>query len=167
MSHHETVIIGAGPNGLSLAAHMRHRGLGYELFGLPMQSWSQLMPKGILLKSEGFASNLWDPRHAFTLEAFCREKRIAFRPTALPVPIDVFLAYAAWFQERAGISSNGLSVSNIEKDERQTFALTTSDERQSTARRVVIATGHMPFMFVPEALRALPADVLAHTAELH
>jgi pyridine nucleotide-disulfide oxidoreductase len=166
MSHHEAAIIGAGPYGLSLAAHMRHRGLSYELFGLPMQSWSQFMPKGMLLKSEGFASNLWDSRRAFTLEAFCREKRIAFRPTALPVPIDVFLAYAAWFQERAGISPNGLSVSNIEKDERQTFALTTSDGRQSIARRVVIATGHMPFMFVPETLRTLPDDVLAHTAQL-
>jgi cation diffusion facilitator CzcD-associated flavoprotein CzcO len=167
MSHYETAIIGAGPYGLSLAAHMRHRGLGYELFGRPIQSWGQFMPKGMLLKSEGFASNLWDSRRAYTLEVFCREKRMAFRPTALPVPIDVFLAYAAWFQERAGISSNGLSVANIEKDERQTFKLTTSDGRQSTARRVVIATGHMPFMFVPETLRALPADVLAHTAQLH
>lgn len=167
MSHHETAIIGAGPYGLSLAAHLRHRGLSYELFGPPMQSWSAFMPKGMLLKSEAFASNLWDPRRAFMLEAFCREKRIPFRSTALPVPIDVFLAYAAWFQERVGVSSNGLSVTHIEKDQRNTFMLTTSDGRQSTARRVVVATGHMPFMFVPESLRALPADVLAHTAQLH
>jgi FAD-dependent urate hydroxylase len=86
MSHHKTAIIGAGPYGLSLAAHMRRCGLGYELFGLPLQSWSQFMPKGMLLKTEGFASNLWNSRRAFTLEAFCCEKRIAFRPTALPVP---------------------------------------------------------------------------------
>jgi hypothetical protein len=69
MSHHETAIIGAGPYGLSLAAHVRHRGLGYELFGLPMRSWNQFMPKGMLLKSEGFASNLWDSRCAFTSPA--------------------------------------------------------------------------------------------------
>jgi len=167
MSHHETAIIGSGPYGLSLAAHLRHHGLGYELFGQPMQSWSAFMPKGMLLKSEGFASNLWDPRRALTLEAFCREQRIAFRPTALPVPIDVFLAYTAWFQDRTGVSSNGLSVTRIEKDERNTFALTTSDGRQSTACRVVIATGHMPFMHVPEQLCALPCHLLAHTAQLH
>ena len=87
MSHYETAIIGAGPYGLSLAAHMRHRGLGYELFGRPMQSWSQLMPKGMLLKSEGFASNLWDLRRTYTLKAFCREKRMAFRPTGCRSPI--------------------------------------------------------------------------------
>jgi hypothetical protein len=167
MSHYETAIIGAGPYGLSLAAHLRHRGLSYELFGSPMQSWSEFMPTGMLLKSEGFASNLWDPRRAFTLEAFCREKQIAYQPTALPVPIEVFLAYTGWFQQRTGVSANGLSVATIEKNERDTFALTTSDGRRSTARRVVIATGHMPFIHVPEQLRALPADVLTHTAQLH
>lgn len=167
MSHYETAIIGAGPYGLSLAAHLRHRGLSYEMFGQPMQSWSAFMPKGMLLKSEGFASNLWDPRRTFTLEAFCREQRIAFQPTALPVPIDVFLSYAAWFQERTGVSPNGLTVTRIEKDARNQFSLTTSDGRLSSARRVVIATGHMPFMHVPGALRALPGHLVAHTAQLH
>jgi cation diffusion facilitator CzcD-associated flavoprotein CzcO len=167
MSHHETAIVGAGPYGLSLAAHLRHRGLGYELFGQPMQSWSEFMPKGMLLKSEGFASNLWDPRRAFTLAAFCREKQIAFQPTALPVPIDVYLAYTAWFQERTGVTSNGLSITRIERDERNNFSLTSSDGRKFTARRVVIATGHMPFMYVPESLRALPGHLVAHTAQLH
>jgi hypothetical protein len=167
MSHHETAIIGAGPYGLSLAAHLRHRGMPYEMFGRPMQSWSQFMPKGMLLKSEGFASNLWDPQHAFTLEAYCRQMRIPYQPTALPVPIDVHLAYTAWFQEKTGVSSNGLSIAGIDKDERQNFVLTTGDGRQSTARRVVMATGHTPFIYIPEVLRALPGDVLAHTAQLH
>lgn len=167
MSHYDTAIIGSGPYGLSLAAHLRHRGLTYELFGQPMQSWRAFMPKGMLLKSEGFASNLWDPQRAFTLQAFCREQRIAFQPTALPVPIDVFLAYAAWFQDKTGVSSNGLSLSKIESDERGAFALTTSDGLKVTARRVVIATGHMPFMNMPESLRALPGHLKAHAAQLH
>jgi lysine/ornithine N-monooxygenase len=167
MSHHETAIIGAGPYGLSLAAHLRHRGLPYELFGQPMQSWSRFMPKGMLLKSEGFASNLWDPRRAFTLEVFCREKRIAFQPTAKPVPIEVFLAYAAWFQERTGVSSNGLSIASVARDGRNNFLLTSNDGRQFTARRVVIASGHMPFAFVPELLRRLPGHLVAHTTHLH
>ena len=52
MSHHETAIIGSGPYGLSLAAHLRHYGVPHSLFGQPMQSWSNFMPKGMLLKSE-------------------------------------------------------------------------------------------------------------------
>ena len=166
MSHCDTAIIGAGPYGLSLAAHLRHRGLPYELFGRPMQSWAEFMPKGMLLKSEGFASNLWDPQRAYTLQAFCAEHGIVYQPTALPIPLDVFLDYTAWFQRKAGIVSNGLYVNRIEKDDRGLFHLTASDGRQSTARSVVIAAGHMPFLHVPEPLRALPADILAHTSQL-
>jgi cation diffusion facilitator CzcD-associated flavoprotein CzcO len=166
MSHTETAIVGAGPYGLSLAAHLRHRGLSFEMFGRPMQSWAEFMPKGMLLKSEGFASNLWDPQRAYTLEAFCAERGIAYRPTAQPVPLDVFLDYTAWFQHKAGIVCNGLYVDRLERDDRGFYHLTASDGRRSTARRVVIASGHMPFLHVPEALRSLPRHILAHTSEL-
>jgi thioredoxin reductase len=47
------------------------------------------------------------------------------------------------------------------------FSLTTSDGRQWTARHVVLATGHMPFMYIPEPLRELPDSLLVHTAQLH
>jgi hypothetical protein len=168
MSHYETAIVGAGPYGLSLAAHLRHRGLPYEMFGRPMRSWAEFMPKGMLLKSEGFASNLWDPQRAFTLEAYCRQMGVPYRPTALPMPIEVYLAYTGWFAEKAGVSSNGLYITGIDRDERSSnFVLTDENGRQSTARRVVMANGHMPFLHVPEALRELPAHLLAHTSELH
>src|SRR4051794_20211001 len=167
MSHLETAIIGSGPYGLSLAAHLRHQGAPFGLFGQPMQSWSAYMPKGMLLKSEPFASNLWDPLRANTLEAFCYKKRLPYRPTGWPVPIDTFLAYAAWFQERTGVSSNGSTVTKVDIGEQGMFSLTTSDGRQWTARHVVLATGHMPFMYIPEPLRELPDTLLVHTAQLH
>ena len=167
MSHLETAIVGSGPYGLSLAAHLRHHGLPHELFGRPMESWRDFMPKGMLLKSEGFASNLWDPLRAFTLEAFCRENALPYQATALPVPLRVFLDYAAWFQRGTGVSPNGLTVNKIERTDQGMFLLTTVDGRSFTARRAVIATGHMSFMFVPEALRVLPPQHLAHTAQLH
>ena len=167
MSHLETAIIGSGPYGLSLAAHLRHQGAPFGLFGQPMQSWSAYMPKGMLLKSEPFASNLWDPLRANTLEAFCYKKRLPYRPTGWPVPIDTFLAYAAWFQERTGVSPNGSTVTKIDIGEQGMFSLTTSDGRQWTARHVVLATGHMPFMYIPEPLRELPDTLLVHTAQLH
>jgi cation diffusion facilitator CzcD-associated flavoprotein CzcO len=167
MSYLETAIIGSGPYGLSLAAHLRHQGLPFGLFGQPMQSWSAYMPKGMLLKSEPFASNLWDPLRANTLETFCRKKRLPYLPTGWPVPIDLFLDYAAWFQERTGASPNGSTVTRIDIGEAGLFSLTTADDRQWTARNVVIATGHMPFMHIPEPLRELPDNLLAHTAQLH
>jgi cation diffusion facilitator CzcD-associated flavoprotein CzcO len=167
MSHLETAIIGSGPYGLSLAAHLRHQGAPFGLFGQPMQSWSAYMPKGMLLKSEPFASNLWDPLRANTLEAFCYKNRLPYQPTGWPVPIDTFLAYAAWFQERTGVSPNGSTVTKVDIGEQGMFSLTTSDGRQWMARHVVLATGHMRFMYIPEPLRELPDTLLVHTAQLH
>jgi len=45
----ETAIIGAGPYGLSIAAHLRTRGISFRIFGRPMDSWVGHMPKGMML----------------------------------------------------------------------------------------------------------------------
>ena len=55
-------IIGAGPYGLSIASHLRERGIDFRIFGNPMHCWRARMPKGMFLKSEGCASSLSDPR---------------------------------------------------------------------------------------------------------
>jgi cation diffusion facilitator CzcD-associated flavoprotein CzcO len=39
------VIIGAGPYGLSIAAHMRERGIEFRIFGSPLRAWRSQMPK--------------------------------------------------------------------------------------------------------------------------
>ncbi len=57
----DVAIIGAGPYGLSLAAHLQAAGVSYRHFGSPMWLWRQAMPQGMYLKSQGFASNLSDP----------------------------------------------------------------------------------------------------------
>jgi glycerol-3-phosphate dehydrogenase len=51
-------IIGAGPYGLSLAAHLRHRGVEFRAFGQPMQFWFDIAGAGRerYLKSFGFAT---------------------------------------------------------------------------------------------------------------
>ena len=53
-------IVGAGPYGLSVAAHLGAAGLSFRQFGLPMKLWRENMPGGMFLKSQGFASNLSD-----------------------------------------------------------------------------------------------------------
>src|ERR1700722_1558411 len=57
----DVAILGAGPYGLSVASHLRARGIDFRIFGRPMQSWRAHMPIGMHLKSEGFATNLSDP----------------------------------------------------------------------------------------------------------
>ena len=56
MSHPTVAIVGAGPFGLSIAAYLRSFGVEFRIFGAPMNCWLAQMPKGMSLKSEGFAS---------------------------------------------------------------------------------------------------------------
>ena len=67
----DVAIVGAGPYGLSIAAHLRKTEVTYRIFGNPMQTWREQMPAGMLLKSDGFASSLYDPASAFTLRDYC------------------------------------------------------------------------------------------------
>ncbi len=59
----DVAIIGAGPFGLSIAAHLKARGVAFRIFGRAMEAWERQMPKGMLLKSDGFATSLYDPEH--------------------------------------------------------------------------------------------------------
>jgi hypothetical protein len=86
----EIAIVGAGPYGLSLAAHFRASGIRFRIFGRPMDSWLSHMPKGMSLKSDGFASNISDPQGALPLGKYCSELGIAYHDTDIPVQLDTF-----------------------------------------------------------------------------
>src|ERR1700735_460152 len=97
-----TAIIGAGPYGLSIAAHLRSRGITFRIFGRPMDSWRAHMPKGMQLKSDGFASNISDPDDQFTLEKFCAQEGIEYSHTGIPVRLDTFTRYGFGLHKREG-----------------------------------------------------------------
>jgi cation diffusion facilitator CzcD-associated flavoprotein CzcO len=95
----DVAIIGAGPYGLSLAAHLGAGKVSYRIFGSPMSSWRN-MPNGTWLKSEGFASSLFDPESSFTLARYCQEHSVPYADVGIPVPIETFVAYGIEFQRR-------------------------------------------------------------------
>ena len=90
----EVVIIGAGPYGLSAAAHLKAAGVDVRIFGRPMKFWTEKMPAGMLLRSPRIASSLSAPDPAHTLEAYEAEAGI---PARSPLPLETFVAYAQWF----------------------------------------------------------------------
>src|SRR5580658_7787331 len=96
----EAAIIGAGLYGLSVAAHFRRLGMAFRIFGRPMDSWLAHMPKGMMLKSDGFASDIYDPESAFTLRQFCAERGIEYADTGIPVRLQTFTAYGLAFRDR-------------------------------------------------------------------
>ena len=97
---HEVAIVGAGPYGLSIAAHLRKRGLSFRIFGPAMDTWSSHMPKGMCLKSDGFASDLYDPDGALTLKKYCAERGIPYADMGIPVRLETFTEYGLAFRDR-------------------------------------------------------------------
>jgi L-lysine 6-monooxygenase/L-ornithine 5-monooxygenase len=158
----DVAVIGAGPYGLSVSAHLAGRGIRHETFGTPMDTWRRHMPAGMYLKSEGFASNLSDPGSEYSLERFCRESGIEYARSALPIGRDTFARYGQWFQERA---VPGLDTRLVERlsSAPQGFALELSGGESLLARRVVVATGIQGQAYLPPELRGLPEQAVLHT----
>jgi thioredoxin reductase len=158
-----TAIIGAGPYGLSIAAHLRSRGIPFRIFGRPMDSWLQHMPKGMMLKSDGFASDIYDPERAFTLRQFCAERGLRYADTGLPVHLDTFGAYGLAFRDRMVPELEDKLVTSVDRLPNG-FQLQLEDGETFQAQRVVIAVGITHFEYVPETLAHLPPEFVSHSA---
>jgi hypothetical protein len=162
----EVAIIGAGPYGLSIAAHLRAAEVQFSIFGEPMVSWRSHMPKGMQLKSDGFASCLYDPGRSFTLRRYCAEKNIPYADLGLPVPVEVFSAYGMAFQRDLVPSLDSRRIVELEPADHG-FTLRLSDGQSVLARCVVVATGISYFEYLPPELSKLPAHVCSHSAQNH
>lgn len=156
-------VVGAGPYGLSIAAHLSAAGLEPCLFGDAMETWREGMPRGMVLKSEGFASSLSDPEGCFTLRHYCAERGIPYRDLGWPVPVEVFAAYGEAFARRFVPRRDARRVARISRRDGG-FRLETEDGEVTVAGSVVMATGIAGFAQVPEALAGLPASVLSHSS---
>jgi thioredoxin reductase len=159
----DVAIIGAGPYGLSIAAHLCARDIEHRIIGDPMQFWLGHMPRGMLLKSDGFASSLYAPVGAFTLQRYCEERNIEYADLGTPVRVEDFCAYGLAFQQRFAPNLDNRRVTSLERT-RIGFTLHFSDGESFTTQRVVIATGLSHFEHVPAELAALPKDVLSHSS---
>jgi cation diffusion facilitator CzcD-associated flavoprotein CzcO len=161
-----TAIVGAGPYGLSIAAHLRSRGISFRIFGRPMDSWQAHMPKGMLLKSDGFASNISDPNDRFTLGKFCAEQGVEYSDTGIPVRLDTFTRYGLAFRERMVPELEDKMVVGLECSS-QGYLLQLDTGERAIARNVVLAVGITHFDYVPENLAHLPAQFLSHSSRHH
>ncbi|HVC52200.1 MAG TPA: NAD(P)-binding domain-containing protein [Stellaceae bacterium] len=160
----EVVVIGAGPYGLSIAAHLRQRGIAHRIFGIPMLNWRIRMPQGMLLKSDGFASNLSDPEEVLTLGEFCRQRGIRYADDGVPVAIEDFIAYGEAFQRRFVPEVEARSVVGL-SHAGDRFAVQLDDGEIVSAGKIVVAVGVSDFAWLPAPLSNLPEEFLTHSSQ--
>ncbi|MGB8943231.1 MAG: FAD-dependent oxidoreductase [Streptomyces sp.] len=151
------VVIGAGPYGLSTAAHLRARGLNVRAFGSPMASWSENMPAGMFLKSPLSASSLSAPGTQHTLSAYGRAMGEPIPGGEQPVPIELFIRYGLWFAEQLVPGVEDIRVLAVDRHQ-DGFRLKLSSGEELQAQAVVVASGLTGFAHVPGELAAVTPD---------
>ena len=160
----DVAIVGAGPYGLSIAAHLSHLGVPYRIFGKPMETWLSHMPRGMHLKSDGFASNLYHPEGKFTLGQYCRERSLPYADSGLPMPLNTFCEYGLSFQEQFVATLEQKLVTSINQSA-SGFALKLDSDETVAARRVIVATGISHFSFMPPSIEGLPRTFVSHSSQ--
>jgi thioredoxin reductase len=129
-----------------------------------MDSWISHMPTGMLLKSDGFASNISDPAGDYSLGQFCAERGIPYGDRGIPVSLETFGSYGLAFRDRKVPELEDKTVISIDQDgDGFNIALDTGETFR--ARQVVLAIGVTHFGYVPETLANLPAEYVSHSAQ--
>ena len=76
------------------------------------------------------------------------------------LPLEQFVQYGEWFQRQAVPEIWDTTLRDLRWNG-QAFELA-FDDRTVTAKRVIVATGHMAFRHLPDLLTAASPDVKAH-----
>ncbi|MFF9016085.1 FAD-dependent oxidoreductase [Streptomyces sp. NPDC014870] len=158
---YDLVIVGAGPYGLSVAAHAAAHGLNCRTFGRPMESW-HAMPSGMFLKSEPWASHLSDPRGAYGLDAYATTRGVRAEH-GVPLPVGFFADYGDWFARQAVPALDERLIASV-APRSAGFEVVAEDGETLRTRTVALAVGVLPFMEIPGPLRGLPRAYVTHSS---
>jgi FAD-dependent urate hydroxylase len=160
MTDTNVAIIGAGPYGLTAAAYLRRAGIDVHIIGQPMSFW-QKMPAGLLLRSNWTATCIAEYQGELSLDSFCAATGTSF---GTPVPLDRFIDYGMWVQQRVAPDVDRRLVETLEAGPGG-FRLTLADGTAISARRVVVAAGIELFANRPAVAAGLPPGLASHTGD--
>lgn len=165
------VIVGAGPYGLSVAAHLRAAGVPVRIFGEVLGSWRHAMATGMFLKSTPDATDLSAPEPGGRLADFRRVHGEPELSELTPIPCDVFVRYGMWFQKQYVGEVDEARVVAVERPgPGPAFLVRLDDGQEIEAAAVVAATGLNGLAHIPAELRRLapegpgPDALVSHTS---
>jgi thioredoxin reductase len=130
-----------------------------------MDTWRNHMPAEMLLKSDGFATNMSAPIPGWTLGDYCRRQGLPYNDLGdwPRTTLAQFVQYGLAFQHEFAPSLDQRQVADLGRT-RGGFTLGFDDGEVITARRVVLAVGITHFAFTPPELRGLGDRVTTTSA---
>ncbi|GLV61047.1 hypothetical protein KDH_78640 [Dictyobacter sp. S3.2.2.5] len=161
---YDVTVLGAGPYGLSAAAHLKQQGLKVATFGKPLVLWREHMPKGMLLRSYWWASNLSDPERKYCFKNYLIEQGMDPSTELDPLPIQTFIDYAMWFQRHAVPDLDETYISSIARNG-QSYTIKLVDGRTISSKTVVMAPGLHYYRYIPEEYQGLPLSLVSHSTD--
>lgn len=163
MNEADVAIVGSGPYALSLAAHLRARGVRHRVFGPPMRFW-RTMPPGLNLKSLAFATNIAVPERGHSFPEWCRERGLEDHE---PCTMESYAEYGMWMKDRFVPHLEDVEVRRVAATGQRRFEVTLASGETLRARAVVSATGLSGLAYTPDVLAGLGPDLESHTFDLH
>src|SRR6201986_41002 len=137
----DVVVIGAGPFGLSISAHLRQRGIEHTIVGRAMNTWRNHMPLGLFLKSEPWGSTISAPAAGYDIKTWANAGNYnEYVDRVGPLPLDRFLGYADWFTGQLVPEIRDLTVTGV-TPAGTGFKVEFAEEAPVLARAVIVATG--------------------------
>jgi lysine/ornithine N-monooxygenase len=155
----DVAVVGAGPFGLSVAAHLAPR-FAVRTFGEPMRTWRRRMPPEMLLRSDWRHTNLSAPDEAGSLDRWVEETE---ETRVEPIPLAAFLRYADWFRGRFVPESDPADIVAVDED--GSGFRVAAGGAELWARQLVVAVGVIPFPRVPRAFEGLDDPRVSYAVE--
>ena len=157
----DVAIVGAGPYGMSVAAHLRDR-RKVRTFGTPMQTWRTRMPPDMRLRSAWDETSFSAPGGRGRFDDWASATGEAREE---PIPLQKFLHYADWFRSSFVGDLDDSDVASVVR-RNGAFHLTTRQGDEVAADTLVLALGAVPFATAPAPLSDALGDEVKVATDL-
>jgi pyruvate/2-oxoglutarate dehydrogenase complex dihydrolipoamide dehydrogenase (E3) component len=151
-------IIGAGPYGLSIAAHLRARGVPFRIFGEPMSFWREMPPR-MFLKSLASATSIAMPDGGNLFPDWSRARGLEAEE---PCAIADFSTYGVDVQKVAVPEVEQVLATRVVRS-KDGYQITLTTGETFSAGSVIVAVGLKTFARIPAELAGFSAEHVSHT----